>query len=192
MALPTIGLLVLSGVIQGWRQVGSWSALVHTTYGHLLTVKVLLVIAVVILASAGKHLVANHLLPAVRSTVRPVQEALDDEAHAVRELRDGIWAEVGLALAVLGVTSALVFSAPAREAELASQNPSARTVHVQGSAVGLRYSLVAQPGLAGINTIVVTPGLLDHSTRFLPTSLEGRLIGPGATRPRTVPVHPAF
>ncbi len=187
LALPAIGLLVLSGVIQGWRQVGSWGALIHTTYGHLLTIKVLLVIAVVIVASAGRTLVAKHLIPALRSTARPVQEALDDEAHAARELRDGIWAEVVLALAVLGVTSALVFSAPAREAELASQVPSARTVRVHGSASGLRYSIVVQPGLAGVNTIVVTPSLLDHSGRFLPTSLSGRMVGPGAKTSR--PFH---
>ncbi len=185
LALPAIGLLVLSGVIQGWRQVGSFTALFHTTYGHLLTIKVLIVIAVVIVASAGRGLVAKHVLPALRSTARPVQTALDEETHAARELRDGIWAEVVLALAVLGVTSALVFSAPAREAELASQNPSARTIQVQGAAAGLHYTVVAQPGLVGVNTIVVTPRLLQRG-RFLPASLEGRLYGPDTRAARKV------
>ena len=159
-------------------------------YGHLLTIKALLVVAIIVVASTGKHLVATHLLPSLRSTVRPVQISLDEEARAVRELRDGIWAEVVLAIAVLGVTSSLVFSAPARESELASRNLSARTVRVHGVAAGIRYSLVAQPGLAGVNTLIVTPSLHGTSGRFLPTSLGGSFIGPGSRAARTIHFTP--
>ena len=189
LALPAVGLLVLSGVVQGWRQVGSFSALLHTTYGHLLSVKVILVFAIVVVASTGRHLVSRRLIPALRSVGRPVQETLDGEAHTIRELRDGIWAEVALAIAVLGVTSALVFTAPAREAALAAEGPSTRVVHVHSTSAGVRYGLVAQPGLQGVNTLAITPRLID-ATHFLPTSLAGRLSGPGARHSKHVTFTP--
>lgn len=54
IALPAIGLVVLSGVLQGWRQIGTWSALWHTGYARLLIIKVLVVLAIIIIASAGR------------------------------------------------------------------------------------------------------------------------------------------
>jgi hypothetical protein len=96
---------------------------------------------------------------------------------------------VALALAVLGVTAALVFSAPAREAELAAQGSSTRIVHVQAGSSGLHSSLAVQPGEVGINTLAVTPGLIAPG-RFLPTALSGRLTAPGGSRPRSVRFTP--
>jgi putative copper export protein len=45
--------VVVSGAIQGWRQIDTWWALWHTSYARLLVVKVLLVLAIVIVASGS-------------------------------------------------------------------------------------------------------------------------------------------
>ena len=62
IALWAIGLLVLAGALQGWRQVGTWSALWHTSYGRLLVVKVLVVVAIVIVASASRDTLRDRRL----------------------------------------------------------------------------------------------------------------------------------
>ena len=54
LALPAVALLVISGTLQGWRQIGTWSGLWHTSYGRLLIIKVLVVLAIVALASAAR------------------------------------------------------------------------------------------------------------------------------------------
>ena len=51
LALPAVAVIVLSGVIQGWRQVATWDALWHTSYARLLILKVLVVLAIVIVAT---------------------------------------------------------------------------------------------------------------------------------------------
>ncbi|MBV8949555.1 MAG: copper resistance protein CopC/CopD [Actinobacteria bacterium] len=51
VALTCVGLLVATGVVQGYRQVGTLHALTSTTYGRLLLVKVAVVI--VLVAAAG-------------------------------------------------------------------------------------------------------------------------------------------
>ena len=71
IALPAIAVVVLSGVLQGWRQIGTWSAFWHTSYGRLLLIKVLVVVAIVIVASAGRTPCAIGDSPMVRTTTAP-------------------------------------------------------------------------------------------------------------------------
>ena len=62
IALPAIAVVVLSGVLQGWRQIGTWSAFWHTSFGRLLLIKVLVVVAIVIVASAGRDALRDRRL----------------------------------------------------------------------------------------------------------------------------------
>ena len=71
VALPAIAVVVLSGVTQSWRQLGSWDALWHTTYGRLLIVKFGVVVGIVVIASAARDIVRDQLVPAVRGALRP-------------------------------------------------------------------------------------------------------------------------
>jgi copper transport protein len=61
LALPAIAVVVLSGTLQGWRQIGTWSALWHTSYARLLIIKVLVVLAIVVLASASRDALRGRL-----------------------------------------------------------------------------------------------------------------------------------
>ncbi|MGW3007276.1 copper resistance CopC/CopD family protein [Streptomyces sp. NPDC001219] len=47
LAFGSVVVLVATGLYQSWRQVGTWQALVDTTYGQLLLVKVALVVVLV-------------------------------------------------------------------------------------------------------------------------------------------------
>lgn len=171
VALPAIGVVVLSGVIQGWRQIGSWAGLWQTTYARLLITKVLIVVALVIVASAARGF--------VRSRVPVLRAALGGDAAAqaptpFTDLRDGILVEIGLAVAVLAVTAALVVTVPGREAELAAHRPVAQTLRVDAAGRSVGYGILVQPALPGENTFVVAPRLLT-GTGFLPTELTARL-----------------
>ena len=50
VAFWAVAAIVASGLYQSWREVGSIDALKHTTYGHLLVIKVLLVVGLIALA----------------------------------------------------------------------------------------------------------------------------------------------
>ncbi len=157
IALPAVGVVVLSGLVQGWRQVGTLSALWDTTYGHLLVVKVLGVLAILIVASAARDAVRDRTVSGSVATVT--------------DLRTGVWIEAGLAVAVLVVTATLVVTPPAREAEAAANRPTAHTVQVDAAGPRIAYSVAVQPALPGENTIVVTPRRTGQ-TGFLPVSLD--------------------
>lgn len=98
LAVGAVLLLVATGLWQAARQVGSWAALRHTTYGHELLVK-LLVIALVLGIAAGSRALVWRA-----------------EAGQPARIRSLVLAEtVGLGI-VLGITSALVATEPAKTA----------------------------------------------------------------------------
>jgi copper transport protein len=105
LALPAVALVALSGVVQGWRQLRTWSALWDTDYGHLLVAKVLVVVAIVIVASATRDILRGHLVPDTAG-------AGVEEAAELSQLRTAVLVEVLLAAVVLAITAVLVVSAP--------------------------------------------------------------------------------
>jgi copper transport protein len=104
VALACVVLLVSTGAFQAWRQVRGWAALVHTTYGRELLVKIGLVALVLLVAWFSRSWV--------------IRSARADEAdmHDVARLRRTVLAEAVIAVVVLGITSALVATEPARTA----------------------------------------------------------------------------
>lgn len=98
--------LALSGVLMGWRIVGSWSRLVEETYGRLLLVKVALVLVVVALAAYNR--------------LRLVPQVGADAGHDARRrgaglVRRAVVAEAAVLVAVLGVTGFLTQKPPGGE-----------------------------------------------------------------------------
>jgi copper transport protein len=161
LALPAVLIVALSGVVQAWRQTGSWNALWHTGYSRLLVLKVLVVLAIVFAASAA------------RASLR---DRADD--RALTEIRASVLIEAVLAVLVLAVTSTLVVSRPAREAVAAGRVPTPRTLYLAADGTTVGYQVVVQPALVGENTFVITPRLL-HATGYLPVALNGTLHGSG-------------
>jgi copper transport protein len=116
VAFGAVMVIVASGVVQAWRQLGSWDALVDTSYGRLLLVKVGFFILMVAAAAASRSWVRQ------RARARTASLALSPGPGAVRAspsgraplsvLRRSVAAEIALAVAVLAVTAALVNAVP--------------------------------------------------------------------------------
>jgi copper transport protein len=116
VAFGAVMVIVASGVVQAWRQLGSWDALVDTSYGRLLLVKVGFFVLMVAAAAASRSWVRQ------RARARMASLALSPGPGAVRAspsgraplsvLRRSVAAEIGLAVAVLAVTAALVNAVP--------------------------------------------------------------------------------
>jgi copper transport protein len=116
VAFGAVMVIVASGVVQAWRQLGSWDALVDTSYGRLLLVKVGFFILMVAAAAASRSWVRQ------RARAHMASLALSPGPGAVRAspsgraplsvLRRSVAAEIALAVAVLAVTAALVNAVP--------------------------------------------------------------------------------
>jgi copper transport protein len=157
VALGSVVALVLTGVVQGVREVGSPTALFSSTYGRVLVVKIAIVL--VVLAAAGvsrvwvqQHLgaarprrsprrVTAHAFAATGSDTAPDEDDLDEAADArvtaqaegavadVRPFRRSVLLEAGLLAVVLALSAVLTGTAPARSAVA---EPFATTVPLQG------------------------------------------------------------
>ncbi|MDQ1629355.1 MAG: copper transport protein [Actinomycetota bacterium] len=151
VAAGSVGVLVVTGTYQSWRQVGSFAALPATTYGRLLLVKLGLVVAVLVAAGLSRAWVRRHYraLPVVHASVdadRHTAPAAPQVTAGRRELsvlRRSVGAELLLAVVVLAVTAALVAVQPARSAYRPSVDANVRlgpvTAQVSGVPTGTRH-----------------------------------------------------
>jgi copper transport protein len=125
-AFTAMVVILGTGMVQSWRQVGSLQALGETAYGQLLLTKVAVFLLLLAVAARSRVLVRRKLMaravvgaaapprPA-RGGVRPgLSEAAD--AASVRLLRRLVLAEVIIALVVLAVTALLGIATPPRAA----------------------------------------------------------------------------
>ncbi|MFF3964586.1 copper resistance CopC/CopD family protein [Streptomyces griseorubiginosus] len=103
-ALSVTG-IVGAGLVLAWQVVGSYDALLHTSYGHLLLVKTAVLGGVLVAADASRQWVRTRLDLAV---------LLRGDAATVRSFGYSVAAETGLVLVVLAVTSLLVTADPGR------------------------------------------------------------------------------
>lgn len=187
LAAGSVTALVVTGVVQSVREVGSPAALVTTSYGWLLLAKLALVL--LLLAAAGvsrvwvqQHLGVRRSRPAPRRRVTAHAFAASEEpdpvvtsaagaraevqaAAAAAErpaLRRSVLVELGVGLVVLGLSAVLVGTPPAR-AEVA--RPVDVTLPVQtaaGESGSVQVSV--DPAATGPNTLHVY--LLDEQGQF--------------------------
>ncbi|HET9172415.1 MAG TPA: CopD family protein [Actinospica sp.] len=105
LALASMLLIIGAGTVLAWQLVGSLHDLLHTSYGHILLLKLAVVACVLLLAQRSKNWVRHRLDVAV---------LLEGDRSTVRPFVYTVAAEAGLALAVLAVASVLISSAPGR------------------------------------------------------------------------------
>jgi copper transport protein len=148
---PVVGLVVVTGAVQTWRQVEHVEGLWETTYGRLLVGKVLLVLCIVAAASASRDVVRRRATMTaderVPLSVGPGAAAVDPDTTARGRLRRSIAVEAGFALAVVAVTAVLVNTTPARDAYAAQvyrENLQAET---------LTFATEVTPNRAGTNEL---------------------------------------
>ncbi|MER6179016.1 copper resistance protein CopC [Streptomyces sp. NPDC001652] len=173
LAFVSVTVLVLTGVYQSWRGLGSWSALTDTMYGRLLVAK--LTAVVVLLTAAGfSRLWTVRLATADARTVVPerVPEPVGgpplpeapEQAPVVpdrRGLRRSVLAEVTIGVVVLVLTTVLTGTVPGRAEAEAAQGPAATGLPVAsvsyvpfdiGGARG-KVQITLDPGRVGRNSV---------------------------------------
>ncbi|MFJ2233101.1 copper resistance CopC/CopD family protein [Streptomyces sp. NPDC087859] len=173
LAFVSVTVLVLTGVYQSWRGLGSWSALTDTTYGRLLVAK--LTVVVVLLTAAGfSRLWTVRLATAdARTVVRervpepaggpPLPESPEEPPVVPdrRGLRRSVLAEVTIGVVVLVLTTVLTGTVPGRAEAEAAQSPAATGLPVAsvsyvpfdiGGARG-KVQITLDPGRVGRNSV---------------------------------------
>lgn len=105
LALASVTAIITAGMVLAWHLVGSWNALLTTSYGRLLLVKIGIIATVLLLAQHSKSWVRHRLDVAV---------LLDGDRATVRPFVYSVAAETGLAMAILVAAGVLVTSSPGR------------------------------------------------------------------------------
>jgi copper transport protein len=105
LAAGSVAAIAAAGLVLAWQVVGSFDALLHTSYGQLLLVKAGIVGAALLVAQRSRWWVRRRLDTAVQ---------LRGDAATVRPFVYSLAAETAIILAVLVATSLLVTSDPGR------------------------------------------------------------------------------
>ncbi|MEV6167601.1 copper resistance protein CopC [Streptomyces sp. NPDC051954] len=177
LAFASVTVLVVTGVYQSWRGLGSWNAFTDTSYGRLLIAK--LVAVALLLAAAGysRRWTARAVTleaekdvwervpepvgggPSLPEPPPPAPPAAPDQ----RALRRSVLAEVGVAAVVLLITTVLTGTLPGRAETEAAQAPAAgalpaasvTTVPFEVGTAGVKgkVQITLDPGRTGDNTV---------------------------------------
>jgi putative copper export protein/methionine-rich copper-binding protein CopC len=105
LAAVSVTAIVAAGLVLAWQIVGSYDALLHTSYGRLLLLKTGVLAVVLAAAWCSRQWTRTRLDLAV---------LLRGDAATVRPFGYSVAAETGLVLVVLAVTSLLVTADPGR------------------------------------------------------------------------------
>ena len=101
VAAMSVGVLVVTGLIQSLRLVGSPTNLFEADHGRYLAAKVVALAAMLAIASVNRRRVNSHIRDA---------SALDSD---LSPLRRAVFAEFAIGLVIIGITAAMVVSPPA-------------------------------------------------------------------------------
>ena len=173
LAFVAVVAIVVSGTVQGWRQLRTFDALFDSTYGRILIVKVLLFAAMLVGAAVSRNWVrrrqstatATEAAAATREaeadgaggdTGAPVaaENAVPAGPPPLRTLRLSVGLEAGIAALVLAVTALLVNTVPGKD----DVSP-LFTTELHGSAVMVQVEI--EPAVAGVVDVRITT--LSHS-----------------------------
>ena len=158
VAAGLVALLAVTGVILGWRVLGSFEALFSTAYGAALLIKLAIVVPVLGIAGWNRY----RLLPTVVGA--------PDSATGWSRIGSAIKLEAVLLVAILAVTGVLVNSNPA----LSTPASTAGTATISAPPIQQRLPLGG-----GSATIVLTPGALGiNALEFRITDANGALVEP--------------
>jgi copper transport protein len=145
-AALSVSTLLIAGVISALIEVGTPTALVETTYGRLVLAKVGLVGLMLLAAMAARRLTSRGA------------EAWQGG------LRRAVIAEVAVGVLVLGVTSFLTQTTPARTAEVIAAQQGAQPQLFSSTVTTSLYSLQVEidPAKRGQNTVHLYAYTLDN------------------------------
>ena len=207
-AMACVVALVVTGSFQAWRQVGSIQALRSTTYGQVLVIKLVVVLALIVFGALSRQIVGylfSH--PKLRTEERrisavaggadddPPSDGDNSELDAKSELlqlRRSVFVELLIGIVVVAVTAVLVNAAPANIAA-AQRNSGATGVTLKSSQVWVDFSVVpgVAPGANSVHVSVILPTgrpisledltatIDDPSRHIAPLEIPLRYLGSG-------------
>ncbi|MFF8729984.1 copper resistance CopC/CopD family protein [Streptomyces sp. NPDC015171] len=166
LAFGCVVALVVTGVYQSWRQLGSWSAFTETRYGQLLLVKIGLVAVLVGIAAVSRRWTTRLTDPVVRAgkakkaQVRAAQARTEKEKERERE-KEQVTASKATGRGAAGGKGTGTGDSQ-RAAQLARQRAAvdaARQKRLRDgdpNRFGLRRSVLAEAGVAVVLLAVTT------------------------------------
>jgi copper transport protein len=116
-AFACVVLLVVTGTVQSWRQLGSLDALTSTNYGRILLLKVAIVAGLVLLAAFSRAVVRRGFRLATPLPAGPGALVAQGDADDAEKLERSVAFEIVLGVAVLVTTAFLVNVPPGIDAE---------------------------------------------------------------------------
>lgn len=156
IAVPLVGLLVLSGLVLAIIQLGSLSALVETRYGIILSIKLALVLLLLCCAAVNRFL----FTPAVQANHKNT-----------RWLTTSVLIECGLAVGILAAVAGWRFTPPPRVLVASVVTP--LSVHLHSDAA--MFQVLVSPGRVGSNDFVLQ--LMTTDAAVLPAKEATLILG---------------
>lgn len=192
-ALAAVLVIALTGVVQAYIDVRSLDGLLHTTYGALVIVKVLLLLGLIGLGWVNR----TRVIPALTRLVDAAAPPGGVGVLARRTLRG----ELALMLGVLGVTAALIGYVPPIDAASgpfsaqATIGPAELELTVEPARVGLNtihlYLIDAKRGVQFTATKELTVTAELPAKGIGPLPLKANLAGPGHYTLNSAALSPA-
>ncbi|MFI8349321.1 copper resistance protein CopC [Streptomyces sp. NPDC085596] len=166
LALASVIVLVLTGVYQSWRGLGSWQALTDTTYGRVLLAKLAAVVLLLAAAAWSRRWTARLAAVPAAKVLEPAGgpalpvPAVPDTGLPFRHLRRSVLAEAAVGVVVLVLTTLLTSTLPGRAAEEAATAetgiPAASVTTVPftvGAGGHGKVQITFDPGRVGPNSV---------------------------------------
>ncbi|MFJ3867979.1 copper resistance CopC/CopD family protein [Streptomyces nigra] len=164
LAFGSVLTLVVTGIYQSWRQLGSWSAFTGTRYGQLLLVKIGLVVLLVGIAWISRRWTARLAESGAAVSAEAAEEG-ENEADAdadVEKERVTSGAVTSAATTESGAADVGAGAGSERAAQLARQRAAVDTARrkrerdADPNRFGLRRSVLAEAGVAVVLLAVTT------------------------------------
>jgi copper transport protein len=112
VAMSAVAVLVVTGSAQAWRELRSVDAVIESSYGRLVLLKVVGLVLRLALGEMGRRQVRQLSAPAPLMSASLGAALAERPADSTAALRRSVGLELGLAGAVLAATAALVVTTP--------------------------------------------------------------------------------
>ncbi len=171
LAATCVVVLVVTGTLQAWREIGSWGALTDTEYGKLVATKTVFLAGLLLLGATSNVL------------VRRIEQAPSPPPGTAtsRLLRQRVGAEAVLGVAVIVATAVLVNAVPGKEAYSPPFSVTLTGRDTQGESATLLLEVTStKQGLTDVHLYSYTPQgqVLTFGTATATMSEPSKGLGP--------------
>ncbi|MES4887143.1 copper resistance protein CopC [Streptomyces sp. NPDC096012] len=186
LAFTSVTVLVLTGVYQSWRGLGSWQALTDTTYGRTLLAKLAAVTVLLLAAACSRTWTTRLSRPAPARTTSPARvpepatgppppsgpsappppkpSPPPAPTASLRLLRRTVLAEAAVSVVVLALTTLLTGTPPGRAATEAADSGATAAAGIPTTSVTTVPFAVGTPGGRGKVQITLDPGRVGRNS----------------------------